>query len=71
LTKETKYKISKSLKGRKPNTLSEEAKLRISKHFKGKTLSEETKQKYIEGWELRRLRLNKPRSKYLIKKYGT
>ena len=61
----------RALKGISAYLMTDVTKQKLSKVFKGKPLSEDTKQKLREGWELRRLRLNKPRSKYLIKKYGT
>lgn len=71
VSQETRNKISDSKKGKISFAHNEQSKLKLSKAFKDKPLSEETKQKFRDGWEKRRLKLGKPKSKYLIKKYGT
>lgn len=71
MSEEKKRQMSEERKGKIFFIHTEQSKLKLSKAFKDKPLSEETKQKFREGWEKRRIRLNKPKSKYIIKKYGT
>ena len=71
LSEETRKKISEAKKGICTNPMNDAMKLKISKKLKGLPQSEDTKRKMKEGWERRRLRLGKPKSKYLKLKYGT
>jgi len=70
-TEEAKKKMSLMRRGKGRHIKTPEMKLLLSSKLKDRPQKEETIQKMKEGWELRRIKLNKPKSKYIIKKYGT